>query len=154
MRRTETQNAAHAFGVRALRDLKLAQMNERGDIPDLFARRARHVVEENERVWRAVELLEAGDGSGFGKLMNESHESSRRNFENSTLELDLLVSIAQRLPGVLGARLTGAGFGGATVTLCEKSAAPAVAHQLAKDYIAQTRTEPQVFVCEIADGAL
>lgn len=154
LRRTETQNAAHAFGVRALRDLKLAQMNERGDIPDLFARRARHVVEENERVWRAVELLEAGDGSGFGKLMNESHESSRRNFENSTLELDLLVSIAQRLPGVLGARLTGAGFGGATVTLCEKSAAPAVAHQLAKDYIAQTRTEPQVFVCEIADGAL
>ena len=143
-----------AFGVRALRDLKLAQMNERGDIPDLFARRARHVVEENERVWRAVELLEAGDGSGFGKLMNESHESSRRNFENSTLELDLLVSIAQRLPGVLGARLTGAGFGGAAGTLCEKSAAPAVADQLAKDYIAQTRTEPQVFVCEIADGAL
>ncbi len=98
LRRTETQNAAHAFGVRALRDLKLTQMNERGDIPDLFARRARHVVGENERVWRAVELLEAGDGSGSGELMNESHESSRRNFENSTLELDLLVSIAHRLP--------------------------------------------------------
>jgi len=154
LRRIETQNAAEVFGVRALRDLKLAQINERGDIPDLLRRRARHVVEENERVWRAVELLEAGDGCGFGELMNASHESSCRNFENSAPELDLLVSIAQQLPGVLGTRLTGAGFGGATVTLCEKSAARAVAQQLAKGYTAQTGTEPQVFVCEIADGAL
>ena len=154
LRRTETKNAAHAFGVRALRDLKSAQVNGRKDIPEQLLRRARHVVEENERVWRAVELLEAGDGRGFGKLMNESHESSRRNFENSTPELDLLVSIAQRLPGVLGARLTGAGFGGATVTLCEKSEARSVAQQLAKDYTAQTSTKPRVFACEIADGAV
>jgi galactokinase len=154
LRRTETQNAADAFGVRALRDLKSAQINEREDIPDLLRRRARQVVEENERVWRALELLEAGDGCGFGELMNASHESSRRNFENSAHELDLLVSIAQRLPSVLGARLTGAGFGGATVTLCEKSAARAVAQQLEEDYTAQTGTEPEVFVCEIADGAL
>ena len=153
-RRIETQKAAQAFGVRSLRDLKSAQINEAYDIPDLLRRRARHVVEENERVWRAVKLLEAGDGCGFGELMNASHESSRRNFENSTPELDLLVSIAQRLTGVLGARLTGAGFGGATVTLCQKDAARAVAQQLAADYTAQTGTEPQVFVCEIADGAL
>jgi galactokinase len=154
LRRIETHDAAQSFGVRALRDLKSADVNERGDIPDLLRRRARHVVEENERVCRAVELLEAGDGCAFGELMNASHESSRRNFENSTPELDLLVSIAQRLSGVLGARLTGAGFGGATVTLCQKIAAHAVAQQLATDYTAQTGTEPQVFVCEIADGAL
>jgi galactokinase len=152
-RRSETHDAAAAFGVRVLRDLKSAQINEYEDVSDLLRRRARHVVEENERVSRAVELLEAGDGRGFGKLMNESHESSRCNFENSTPELDLLVSIAQRLPGVLGARLTGAGFGGATVTLCERNAAPVVAQQLASSYPAQTGTEPQVFVCEIADGA-
>jgi galactokinase len=85
--------------------------------------------------------------------MYQSHESSRRDFQNSAPELDLLVSIAQRLPGVLGARLTGAGFGGATVTLCEESAARAVAQQMATDYTAQTGTEPQVFVCQIADGA-
>lgn len=153
LRRVETHDAAHSFGVRSLRDLKSAQINERPDIPDLLRRRARHVVEENERVWRAVELLEAGDGLGFGELMNASHESSRRNFENSAPELDLLVSIAQRLSGVLGARLTGAGFGGATVTLCQKNAARAVAQQLVADYTAQAGTEPQVFICEIADGA-
>jgi len=153
LRRTETQNAANAFGVRALRDLKPAQLNTRENIPDLLRRRARHVVEENDRVWRAVELLLAGDGRGFGKLMNESHESSHHNFENSTQELDLLVSIAQQFPGVLGARLTGAGFGGATVTLCEKNAAPVIAELLAKAYAAQTGIKLQVFVCEIADGA-
>ena len=153
LRRTETQTAARAFGVHALRDLTSAQIYGRLDIPELLRRRALHIVEENERVWRAVELLEAEDGRGFGKLMNASHESSRRNFENSTPELDLLTSMAQRLPGVLGARLTGAGFGGATVTLCERTAADAVALQLASDYTAQMGTNAKVFVCEIADGA-
>ena len=72
---------------------------------------------ENERVWRALKLLKTGDGVGFSKLMNEPHKSSRQNSENSTSELDLLVSIAQRLPGVLGARLTGAGFGARLVSV-------------------------------------
>ena len=153
LRRTETNAAARAFGVRALRDLTSAQIYGRLDIPELLRRRALHIVEENDRVWRAVELLEAEDGYGFGKLMNASHESSRRNFDNSTPELDLLTSIAQQLPGVLGARLTGAGFGGATVTLCERTAADSIALQLARDYTAQMGTNAKVFVCEIADGA-
>ena len=79
-----------------------------------------------------LKLLENGDGIGFGKLMNESHESSRQNFENSTPELDLLVSIAQNLPGVLGARFTGAGFGGATVTLCERLCAKRIAAEISR----------------------
>jgi len=153
LRRTETQAAARAFGVRALRDLTSAQIYGRLDIPELLRRRALHIVEENERVWRAVELLEAEDGRSLGKLMNASHESSRRNFENSTPELDLLTSIAQQLPGVLGARLTGAGFGGATVTLCERTAADSIALQMARDYSAQMGTNAKVFVCEIAEGA-
>ena len=153
LRRTETNAAVRAFGVRALRDLTTAQIYGRLDIPELLRRRALHIVEENDRVWRAVELLEAEDGHGFGKLMNASHESSRRNFDNSTPELDLLTSIAQQLPGVLGARLTGAGFGGATVTLCERTAADSIALQLARDYTAQMGTNAKVFVCEIADGA-
>src|SRR5207253_1196446 len=83
-----------------LRDVMSADLARRSDLPNLVRRRAAHVVGENERVWRAVKLLEAGDGVGLGKLMSESHESSRQNFENSTPELDLLVSIAQELPAV------------------------------------------------------
>jgi galactokinase len=152
-RREETSAAAAAFGVRALRDVTSTQLAARPDLPDLLRRRAAHIVGENERVWRAVGLLEAGDGLGFGALMNASHESSRRNFENSTHELDLLVSIAQELPGVLGARLTGAGFGGATITLCEQAAAEAVATGLSTRYTDACGSKARVFICRIADGA-
>ena len=153
LRREETHAAARALGVPALRDVASADLARRSDLPDLVRRRATHVVGEDERVWRAVKLLEAGDGIGLGKLMNESHESSRQNFENSTPELDLLVSIAQKLPGVLGARLTGAGFGGATVTLCERERAQEIATNLSKRYAGQSGITPRVFVCGIAAGA-
>ena len=137
----------------ALRDVTLADLDRRSDLPDIVRRRAMHVVGENERVWRAVKLLEAGDGIGFGRLMNESHESSRQNFENSTPELDLLVSIAEKLPGVLGARLTGAGFGGAIVILCERSEAHSTATELSRRYFAATKLSTLPFVCRLADGA-
>jgi galactokinase len=153
LRREETSAAARALGVPALRDVTSADLARRSDLPDLVRRRAAHVVGENERVWRAVKLLEVGDGIGFGKLMNESHESSRQNFENSTPELDLLISIAQKLPRVLGARLTGAGFGGAIVVLCERSEADAIASELSRHYRGTTGITTDAFVCKIADGA-
>ncbi|MGN6718852.1 MAG: galactokinase [Candidatus Binatia bacterium] len=153
LRREETDAAARALDVPALRDVTPADLARRSDLPDLVRRRAAHVVGENGRVWRAVKFLEAGDGIGFGKLMNESHESSRYNFENSTAELDLLVKIAQQLPGVLGARLTGAGFGGAIVALCERDLAQEIALQLSKRYAMEGGITPSVFVCHIADGA-
>jgi galactokinase len=153
LRREETHAAARALGVSALRDVTSADLARRSDLPDLVRHRAAHVVGENERVWRAVKLLETGDGIGLGKLMNESHESSRQNFENSTPELDLLVSIAQKLPGVLGARLTGAGFGGAIVVLCKRSEADAIASELSGRYRGATGITTNAFVCKIADGA-
>ncbi len=152
-RREETRAAAEALQVRALRDVSSADLAQRVDLPDLLRRRAAHIVGENERVWCALELLEAGDGEGFGALLNASHESSRTNFENSTAALDLLVSIAQELPGVLGARLTGAGFGGATITLCEKAAAEAIATELARRYAQESGLEPVVIISRLADGA-
>jgi galactokinase len=85
--------------------------------------------------------------------MNASHESSRANFENSTAELDLLVSLARTLPGVLGARLTGGGFGGSTVTLADAELAAAVADQLTTKYAAQAGHDAHAFVCRLADGA-
>src|SRR5439155_815699 len=81
--------------------------------------------------------------------MNESHESSRINFENSTAELDLLVELARKIPGVLGARLTGGGFGGATVTLCQRTHVNFIAEKLTRLYAEQTGFRSQVFVCAI-----
>jgi galactokinase len=146
-RREETHAAAQALGVHALRDISRAQLNAELDLPPLLRRRAAHVVGENERVWRGWALLELGDGTGLGDLMNASHESSRTNFENSAPELDHLVDLARRQPGVLGARLTGAGFGGAIVALCKKVSAAHAARSLAS-------TAAQTFVCRPADGAL
>jgi Galactokinase len=85
--------------------------------------------------------------------MNESHESSRTNFENSTPELDVLVDIARTLPGVCGARLTGGGFGGAIVALCEQARATAVGQELAREYANRTKVQPQIVKCRIANGA-
>jgi galactokinase len=98
-------------------------------------------------------MLRARDGVGFGQLMNDSHESSRHNFENSTEELDLLVEIARAIPGVLGARLTGGGFGGATVTLCRRSAAAGVALELGAKYCERVGASPPIFMCRVSDGA-
>jgi galactokinase len=92
-------------------------------------------------------LIERGDAAGIGELMNESHESSRANFENSTPELDRLVDLARKQPGVLGARLTGGGFGGAIIALCEATKAEQASRNLAA-------AAAQTFICRPADGAL
>jgi galactokinase len=152
-RRDETRAAAGALEVTALRDITVAELAQRRSLPELLRRRAAHVAEENERVWRGRALLEAGNGAALGALMNASHKSSRENFENSTPGLDLLVSVAQELPGVLGARLTGAGFGGGTVTLCKRSCAEAAASELSRRYLAATGIDPRAFIARIDDGA-
>jgi galactokinase len=148
-RHKETRAAAER---RALRDVS-ADALAKSKLPPRLRRRAAHIVGENERVWRGLDLLAADDGPGFGALMNESHESSRMNFENSTPELDLLVDIARQLPAVWGARLTGGGFGGATASLCEEEQAEQVAKELARQYTRRTKIQSQTFVCRIAEGA-
>jgi galactokinase len=146
-RREETHAAVKALGVRALRDLSLSSLNAHVDLAPVLRRRAVHIVGENERVWRACELLERGDSAGLGELMDASHESSRVNFENSTPELDRLVDLARKQPGVLGARLTGGGFGGAIIALSEAASANEAARKLAS-------VASRTFVCRPAAGAL
>jgi galactokinase len=144
-RRDECAAAAEALGAQSLREVTPERLDAARDSLDpILHRRAAHIVRENDRVWRAVTALENGDAPAIGALMNASHESSRVNFENSTPELDNLTEKARALPGVLGSRLTGGGFGGGTVTLTEAAHAEAVAAEL-RDYGA--------FVCRIADGA-
>jgi galactokinase len=150
LRREQTQAAARALGLSSLRDASLGQLDV---LPNLLRKRAAHIVGENDRVRRALEYLAAGNGPAFGNLLNESHESSKHNFENSTPELDQLVAIAQEIPGVLGARLTGGGFGGATVTLCEAPRAELVASEMAHRYADLSGWKTEVLVSQIADGA-
>ncbi|MCX7868429.1 MAG: galactokinase [Terrimicrobiaceae bacterium] len=152
-RRAACFEAARALGVRALRDATEADV-EAGRMPETARARARHITGENRRVFAALGALEAGDAAAFGRLMFESHESSRRNFENSTPELDLLVELAGQEPGVFGARLTGGGFGGAIVALgCEDRLA-AAGENLREKYRAATGLEASALVCHPGDGAL
>ena len=152
-RREQCFEAARRMGVEALRDVTMAQL-EAAEMPDLAKRRARHVVGENERVFQAIEALNSGDGALLGTLMTASHRSSMVNFENSTAELDLLVDLAIKQKGCLGARLSGGGFGGAIVALVEMQDADSVLFEVKKSYEAQTHHEATGYLCRAGDGAL
>jgi galactokinase len=153
-RRAQCFDAAKRMGVAALRDLTMEQLvAAKETLPELSYRRALHVVGECQRVRHGVDFLRHGDVKGFGTLMFDSHESSRVNFENSTPELDALVAIAIEEPEVLGARLTGGGFGGATVSLVNSAAVEEICANYLAKYRERTPHECQVYRCKIADGA-
>ena len=128
-RRAECEKAARLLGVTALRDVRDPAAVEALGEP--LRRRARHVVTENGRVLRAAGGVGAEE---FGALMNASHQSLRDDYEVSIAELDRLVGLLRRQPAVYGARLTGAGFGGACVALCRRGQAKAVGQQTIADY--------------------
>lgn len=140
--------------VMALRDVSREMLDEcRGKMSVTSYRRALHVVGENERVFDGITALEAGDLKKFGQLMYESHESSRLNFENSCAELDALVDHGKTLPGALGARLSGGGFGGITVHLVTEEHAADYAKRLATAFESLVEIDPQVMICHAGDGA-
>jgi galactokinase len=140
--------------VRALRDVLIGQLEaQRAAMPEVIYRRCLHVVREDERVVETVRQLRAGDLKAVGKLMAESHASLRDLYEVSCAELDVMVEAAQGLPGFIGGRMTGGGFGGCTVNLVEKTDAPEFAEKIAERYRAKTGISPNVYVCSAADGA-
>jgi galactokinase len=128
-RRAECEAAAKAFGVRALRDITDPHAADR--LPAPLSLRARHVITENARVLQAVRGI---DAAAFGQLMNDSHGSLRDDYEVSVTALDQLVELLQRDSAVYGARLTGAGFGGACVALCHEGKAAAVGSRVVTAY--------------------
>jgi galactokinase len=153
-RREQCFNAARKLGVPALRDVTSPELETgRKKLTDLEYRRAAHVVGETERVSQGIEFLRTSNARGFGELMFASHESSRTNFENSTTELDALVRIAREEDAVYGSRLTGGGFGGATVSLIQAGEARRIAKNFEKKYREQTGIECKTYLCEIDDGA-
>jgi galactokinase len=140
--------------IHALRDVSLAQLNSvQGEMPEVVYRRARHIVTECQRVVDAVVLLDQNDGEGFGQLMVQTHASLRDDYEVSCKELDILVALAARIPGCLGARLTGAGFGGCTVNLVKDEAVTEFVTKLHQEYLKETGKEASIFPCRAEDGA-
>jgi len=141
--------------IESLRDVKLGDLITRGkNLDKLLFKRASHVVTENDRVREAVKVLEQGDLKYFGKLMNDSHKSLRDDYEVSSQELDVLVEIAQRQPGVFGARMTGAGFGGCTVNLVQRDATDAFKIAIQEGCQRALGLHAEVYVFEASDGAL
>ena len=122
-------------------------------IPDeLIRRRARHVISENQRVLNAVPCLLKGDILQFGALMNASHESLRDYYEVTGFELDTLVESAQKVNGVVGARMTGAGFGGCTVNIVKEEAIESFIKRVGEEYFSKTGLTADFYTAEVSDG--
>jgi galactokinase len=153
-RRARCEEAARFFGVRALRDVDETMLAARaGDMDPVTRRRAGHVVSENARTLAAADALERGDVRAVGALMDESHRSLRDDFEVSRPELDAMVSIARAHAACLGARMTGAGFGGCAVALVDARAATLFASDVARCYEDDVGLHPAVYVCSASAGA-
>ena len=153
-RRSECEQAAAKLGVKALRDVSIDDLNRHEkDLPAIVFKRARHVVAENARVLQAIDAAKRNDAQAFGVLMNESHVSLKNDYEVSCAELDTMVEIARRQPGCFGARLTGAGFGGCTVSLVADDSALAFVEHVAREYRERTKLEPSIYVCHASAGA-
>lgn len=158
-RRAESEAAcaiidSHRGPVPFLRDATLDDLARWGSemTPKSYLR-AKHVISENLRTVAASEALLKGDIKELGRLMGEAHVSYSKDFEGSCVEADAMVELAQDLPGLIGARLTGGGFGGCTINLVEQTEAQAFAQALTARYAAKFNIQPEVHVCHASDGA-
>jgi len=116
-------------------------------------KRAKHAVYENQRTIEAVKSLKEGDVQNFGQLMNQSHISLRDDYQVSCPEIDILVELAWSVPGVIGSRITGGGFGGCTVSIVESKSVDKFLEVVGEGYKKKTRMEPEFYIVDIGDGA-
>ncbi|HEY0657716.1 MAG TPA: galactokinase [Pyrinomonadaceae bacterium] len=141
-------------GVKQLRDVSIEEFERyQNELPDVIRRRCRHVITENERTLKAAEALRRNDLTELGRLMWLSHASLRDDYEVSCKELDLLVEIAGKQPSILGARMTGGGFGGSTVNLVERENLLEVIENISLEYKRQTNIEATILVSDAGGGA-
>lgn len=146
--------AHHREGIKALRDVTEDDLRQWGSgLSDVLLRRCRHVVTENARVLAAAFALESGDLKQFGQLMYQSHRSLKDDFEVSCSELDLMVELAESIPGTYGARMTGGGFGGCTINLVERKEALRFSERIVESYQRATQIRPEVYITGAAQGA-
>lgn len=158
-RRNESESAVtqlkSAIDIQTLGELTEEQYEKYKHIitDDICRKRAKHAVYENQRTIRAVKALSAGDIEGFGKLMNESHISLRDDYQVSCPEIDILVQLSWELPGVIGARITGGGFGGCTVNIVKKEVIDTFIKEVGTSYKEKTGHEAEFYVVETGAGA-
>src|SRR5208337_5249063 len=158
-RRAESETAcavinSHRGHVPFLRDATLEDLDKWGHkMAPKSLLRGRHVISENLRTVAAAKALLKGDMKELGRLMAEAHRSYSKDFEGSCAEADTMVELANELPGLIGARLTGGGFGGCTINLVEQGQAKAFAEELGRHYAAKTGIQPQIHICHASDGA-
>lgn len=139
--------------IAALRDVSISQFeNHQHRLPKLLRRRCRHVITENARTLRAAEALKARDLKTMGALMAESHRSLRDDYEVSCIELDLMFEIAQSLGQVIGARMTGGGFGGCTINFVRRDGLESFCEAILVGYQRETGITPTRYVVSAADG--
>jgi galactokinase len=157
------EECAEAVRVLALKRPGLTSLRDvlPDDLPDMetlldqkLLRRVRHVVTENDRVLRAADALRRGDAASLGSLLYGSHFSLRSDYEVSCPELDALVDICAECDCVLGARMTGAGFGGSVVCLASERGAREVAARVEVEYPDKTGKNATTHVCSVEDGVL
>ncbi len=152
-RQRHCQTAADIFAAPALRDVTMAQFQVRqAELDETIRRRARHVITENERVIQASQAMRQNDVHKIGALMSASHASLRDDFEVSGEALDAVVAIANRQSGCLGARMTGAGFGGCAIALVDTQRADQIGEEIAQQYRRQTGLEAAIYRCQPSDG--
>jgi galactokinase len=152
-RRADCEEAAKRLGHKSLRDVSCAEFEKNSkDLPGRLQKRAKHVITENRRVLDAVKSLENHDLAELGRLMNESHESLRQDYEVSTDELDLMVRLAREQSGVLGARMTGGGFGGCTINLLKNDFSTDFIENISEKYQQITGIAPEIYVCKAGNG--
>ncbi len=145
--------AAYTGPVTSLRDVSPEAFARHAEkLPETLRRRARHVISENERVAQAALALRDGDAQRLGALLYASHASLRDDYQVSSPELDAIVEIARQTPGVFGARLTGAGFGGCALALTRRNAVETLRAALARDYPKRAGREATVYPCAVGDG--
>ena len=156
-RRKQTEEGLAILGKASWRDVTAADVQSNwGKLGDPINRRSRHVVGEISRTIAAAAALARNDFETLGPLMAASHDSLRDDFEVSCKELDIMVEIARKIGrngGVIGARMTGGGFGGSTVTLCESRKSEEIAKTLAEEYENTTGIKPQIFASRPSQGA-
>jgi len=158
-RRAEVEEAAsviarHRPEVRFLRDATVDDLKKWGsEMSPNALKRARHVITQNTRTVAAAEALIRHDLKELGRLMAEAHESYSKDFEASCSEADTMVMLANKLPGLIGARLTGGGFGGCTINLVDQKEASGFAQALGANYADATGIMPQIHICHASSGA-